>query len=179
MWLVYILCAAAFLIPIGFGIYCYYEFGELGYSIMNVIIGWFIAFLVLVLITAVMSVCAENCDKIESRTEQITMHALSDSQNIEGCFGFLGSGYVDEKLTYYYVIQGKDEYGRECFEVKSVEAEDAGIVYISDTEKPYMLQSYYVYDSGFFDSIFGEQVGKIYFYVPKGSIVENYTIDLE
>ena len=179
MWLIYILIAAAVLIPIGIGIHTYFDIDELGLSIMATFVSWVIAALLLLLIVSIMLGVANDGVKIESRTEQITMHALSDSSDIHGRFGFLGSGYIDEELTYYYVVQEKDEYGRECFEVESISAKDAGIVYIAEGEKPYLLQSYYVYESKFFDSIFGEQTGKIYFYVPEGSIVENYKVDLE
>jgi hypothetical protein len=180
MWLMYILLAAAVIVPIIIGIYNGRDMDSFGLGCAVTFLSWVIAALLLLLTTLIFAMIAEDCcGRVETRTEQIEMYALSDSQDIYGQFGFLGSGYIDEELTYYYVVQEKDEYGRECFDVKSIDADDAGIIYIADNEKPYMLQSYYKYDNGFFGSMFGEQTGKIYFYVPKGSIIEQYKVDLE
>ena len=180
MWLMYILIAAAIIVPIIIGISNGFDLDSIGLGCAITILCWIISALLLVLVTLIFGIIAEDCcGRVETRTEQMEMYALSDSQDIYGQFGFLGSGYIDEELTYYYAVQEKDEYGRECFDVNSIDANDAGIIYIEDGEKPYMLQSYYKYNSKFFSSIFGEQTGKIYFYVPKGSIIEQYKVDLE
>ena len=95
--------------------------------------------------------------------------ALNDGSLIEGRSGFLRSGYVEEELYYFYM---KDT-GNGTYAMRKVPADRTFICYTDDNfrieplERTYSLGCFYYLEGNIY-----------YIYVPKGTITEEFTIDL-
>jgi hypothetical protein len=101
------------------------------------------------------------------------IYALNDGNSVEGSF-FLGSGNVDGKLVYTYAVQnGKG------FALKQIDAEGVEIRYIKDNSKPRIEEVSERYKNAFVDVLFNTWGTETYIYVPKGTIKQNYIIDLK
>lgn len=110
----------------------------------------------------------QTCEK--SSTEHII--ALNDSTGVNGRAGFLGSGYVEDELYYYYMTDTK-----EGFQAKKIKAEDAYVRY-SDEQ---IVETYTA--TNFKNKLLwlvALPINSFHIvYIPEGSIIENYQIDLE
>ena len=125
-----------------------------------------------VLLCVISSVIADDCaDKTYSITEDIDIYAMQDNLATEGDF-FLGSGHVDGELKYFYVV--KDEFG---YTVTNVNADDAYIQY--STERCHLEKHTYTFDNWFVRSIAVPCSDRYIFYVPEGSIINDYAVDLK
>lgn len=112
-----------------------------------------------------------DCDWVEISTTEVA--AFSDSVGIKGRT-YLGRGYVEDTLSYFYVLDTP------CgMTVKQVTAEQC---YIKYTDKaPYVVAYEARTKNGFIRWAFGNSGKKSYtFYLPEGSVITDYyNIDLE
>lgn len=108
------------------------------------------------------------------KVEAVEVISLNDNSNTEGSF-FLGSGSVNEELVYYYAYES--DKGITVGEI------DADEVYINYTDKQPRLEEYQTkFKSEFLNWSFaylGEDSCYYKLYIPEGSIIEEYKIDLE
>lgn len=103
--------------------------------------------------------------------ETFDLRAISSSSTVQGRF-YLGSGYVDGKRTLNYIAQ-EDGYSRLGQGIAS-----ASRVY-EDTEEPTVTEYTFWYSNGWvipWEFVTGWSWD---FHVPRGSILENYTITNE
>ena len=132
-------------------------------------------FLVFLLSVAMIGFCSsvavifpQTCEK--SSTERII--ALNDSTGVNGRAGFLGSGYVEDELYYYYMTDTK-----EGFQAKKIKAEDT---YVRYSDEP-IVETYTA--TNFKNKLLWLIALPIksfhIVYIPEGSIIENYQIDLK
>lgn len=118
----------------------------------------------------------ENAEQYEiSEVSQENIYALQDNGEIHGSF-FLGSGTIDEVNYYFYIVEGPMG--------KSIEQKDIDYCFIDDSlpdgEQPYISELYIESDNFFAKTCLFTHTAKVYvFHIPKGSIIENYRIDLE
>lgn len=104
---------------------------------------------------------------IHTSTEYIA--ALQDN-NITNSRYYMRRGRINEDLWYQYMV--KSGCGYKANKCKSKNA----IIYCNDDETP-RVEWYDVEQKWLFFRVIGDQHKKIY--IPNGSIVEDYTIDLE
>ena len=108
------------------------------------------------------------------KVEAVEVISLNDNSNTEGAF-FLGSGSVNEESVYYYAYES--DKGITVGEI------DADEVYINYTDKQPRLEEYRTkFKSEFLNWSFaylGEDSCYYKLYIPEGSIIEEYKIDLE
>ena len=135
----------------------------------------FMTFLVFIFSVAMIGFCSsvsvifpQTCEK--SSMERII--ALNDSTGVNGRAGFLGSGYVEDELYYYYMTDTK-----EGFQAKKIKAEDT---YVRYSDEP-IVETYTA--TNFKNKLLWLIALPIksshIVYIPEGSIIENYRIDLE
>ena len=150
-----------------FGFYSFWEtlFGSAGLAFMVFLVGFLIAL--------VLSVAWEDAPvEIISSTDHKIV-ALQDNFGLEGNF-FLGSGYVDDELSYTYM-----HYVEGCgYKAETVDASNAYIEFTD--EQPYVSIVRYQFKDGwrnYFTIPYNS--GDAFFYIPEGSILQNYNIDLK
>ena len=146
------------------------EFGWFGF--IGAFIGMqFIAFVAMLLVCLMSgAIMTATVPLKEARVEK-PIYALADNNAISGSF-FLGSGYVDEDLQYYYVEDtGLGKH------VTSVTAERS---YIVDSNIPTLTVVFYDWENKAYDWL-GMCLKKndYIFAIPAGSIISNYSIDLQ
>lgn len=153
------------------------------YWIVDDLFGWFgaigMGFLVLllatgsaVLLTIGSSIIAETCaDKTYSLAEDIDIYALQDNLTTEGSF-FLGSGHINDELKYFYVEQ--TEFG---YTVNNVDADNTYIQYTTD--RCHLERHTYTFDNWFVNLIAVPLTDRYVIYIPEGSIINNYSVDLK
>lgn len=147
----------------------YYTVGEIfGLGFMSLLA----AVLCALLLTATSVVIADSCaDKTYSVVEDIDIYALQDNLTTEGRF-FLGSGHVDGELKYFYVEES--EFG---YKVNSIDADKCYIKYTSD--RCHLEKQTYTFDNSFVQFIAIPMSDRYVFYIPEGSIINNYSVDLK
>ena len=140
-------------------------------------IATFIVGLFLLIPTAIYSdYLIEHADQYEvSEISQENIYALQDKGELHGSF-FLGSGTVDEVNYYFYIVEGPMG--------KSIEQENIAYCFIDDSlpegEQPYISEIIIESDNFFAKTCLLTNKAEVYvFHIPKGSIIENYRIDLE
>ena len=146
------------------------------YSFVGGFFFWlFVTFLAFLLSLAMIGLCSsvavifpQTCEK--SSTEHII--ALNDSTGVNGRAGFLGSGYVEDELYYYYMTDTK-----EGFQAKKIKAED---IYVRYSDEP-IVETYTA--TNFKNKLLwliALPINSYHIvYIPEGSIIENYRVDLE
>ena len=104
--------------------------------------------------------------------------SLADGSGIQGHF-FLGSGSVDQRPVYtWYEQNGSNSYVR-----RQADADAAAIHYLPDGKKPYYVHSVEKDTHSFLttaaiDAGAGTTMDERWdFYIPRGSIVRDYTLD--
>ena len=140
-------------------------------------IATFIVGLFLLIPTAIYSdYLIEHADQYEvSEISQENIYALQDKGELHGSF-FLGSGTVDEVNYYFYIVEGPMG--------KSIEQENIAYYFIDDSlpegEQPYISEIIIESDNFFAKTCLLTNKTNVYvFHIPKGSIIENYRIDLQ
>lgn len=107
-------------------------------------------------------------------SEKVEIYSLADGNLVEGRHCFLGSGYIDEELQYTFVV--KDELG---YTVEQVKAKNCYVKYTQ--EVPYALPLYKKYGA-FAKFWLGDDTASTdgyIFYLPEGTIIQEYNIDLK
>ena len=107
-------------------------------------------------------------------SEKVEIYSLADGNLTEGRHSFLGSGYIDEELQYTFVV--KDELG---YTVEQVKAKNCYVKYTQ--EDPYALPLYKKYGA-FAKFWLGDDTASTdgyIFYLPEGTIIQEYDIDLK
>lgn len=121
------------------------------------------------------AVSSEIADEYAAKTyyveEDIDIYALQDNLTTDGRF-FLGSGHIDDELKYFYVQ--KTDVG---YTVRNVDADESYIQYTSD--RCHLEKQAYHFDNWFIDWIAFPKGYRYVFYIPDGSIINNYAIDLK
>ena len=115
--------------------------------------------------------------KDQSRVEKTQLGSLQDNRVIDGHF-VLGSGTIGENPAYtYYENLGGSQYRQRILE-------DDGqypITVVEDTDQPYVEKQIYGATKGL--SLWGlwpavpDRTMSVTFHVPKGSVVQNYTLN--
>lgn len=147
------------------GYYRWYEVLGLVVPILLICIGF--GSICLVFTSAI---CDSVADKTYHITEDTEIYALRDNIVTEGDF-FLGSGNIDGELNYFYVVQTDMGY--------TINHMDADNVYIQYTTDRCHLETYsYTFNSKFVRLIAAPMSERYIFYIPDGSIINNYSIDL-
>ena len=102
------------------------------------------------------------------------LYAFEDNTSVEGHF-FLGSGKVDGEMEYYYIYETEDG----GYKMDSIDTSDAVLYYIDDDncrieydDFVYSNPIHYFFGIGPLETTY-----KIY--IPEGSIINNYQVDLE
>ena len=146
-----------------------WTWGEIiGYGSLAFLMSIICAFMVLVLSSAVAEVEAQKTYHI---AEDVDIYALQDNVTTEGSF-FLGSGNVDGEFNYFYVE--KTELG---YTVKDIDADQAYIQYTSD--RCHIERQTYTFDNWFVNLIAVPLSDRYIIYIPEGSILNNYSVDLK
>lgn len=160
------------------GVYViFHEFGrhfiDVGTVILAILTG-FIFGAVLAVFGALiaLSISCKTEDVVVGRSE---LMCLTDKSSMQGSF-FLGSGTIGETMKYAFYIKNKDQ----TFRLHVIDAQQAYIKYIKSGNTPYIEQIKVVRskDDRNVWSCFIEQY-KYIFYVPNGSIKQNYTLDAQ
>ncbi|ASD51802.1 hypothetical protein [Flavobacterium phage V157] len=109
--------------------------------------------------------------QIEKSTFEL--ESLQDGDRINTQF-FLGSGYVNEQMKYSFYILEQNGY-----KLYSIDANDAHVKYTD--EKPKLEVFKEVINDDFINnfSIALDLKASYIIYVPKGSILQNYTLDAQ
>jgi uncharacterized membrane protein len=147
----------------------YYDGGEFVVASLIVIM-WAVA-LVILFVTISSAVCDATCDKTWYTYDDTKIYALQDDVLEQGRF-FLGSGYIDSRLKYFYVEDTEIGYV-----IRNVNADNT---YIQYTDGEYHMETQsYKFNHWLPKLIAIPFSARQIFYIPEGSIVQNYTIDLQ
>lgn len=133
----------------------------------------FAAFLVSVLGIGLSNVMATGIADTEVFLDhEWELHSLNDNIEIEGQY-FIGTGSFDSEPKYYVML--KTEMG---YEMKTYDISEVTLIY-SDTPRVEFYKNYYTNPVVKF--FCGEESLDTHYkiYIPEGSILNNYQIDLE
>lgn len=105
---------------------------------------------------------------------EVAIYALEDNSQITAS-SFLGSGYANEKPAYYYIkkVDGKG------FVTDYNYAEHSYINYVEESEAPYLKEVVCGIAPGWNWILMPVKEYEYYFYIPEGSITNNYNVDLK
>lgn len=106
-------------------------------------------------------------DGPQVKISEYSLAALSSGSEVDGSF-FLGSGYVDEDRMFTYIIERSDG----GYVLRSVEANDSVIYQIDDDN--IRVEVFDIYSDPNWSRIPWNT--EYHFYIPEGSILENYTV---
>lgn len=129
-------------------------------------------FCVIFCVTGLLSLLIpENKQNIELEWSK-NIIALKDNSSASGSF-FIGSGYVNDELYYYYVSEGKHGY-----EMKKLEADQCYIIYDNNVHSIEFWEAKSFKNKAY--NIFAIPTERYYvFRVPEGSITNEFAVDLE
>ena len=144
------------------------------YEAIEAALGGFIGVIIGLFVWFIVSLFCYNLPYNEIVTTQ-EICALNDSSEVGGQ-KFLFSGYIEENLVYRYVVD--TERG------KHIEECDVDDAYIKDIESnnPYVEIHKYQFKSGWyylFAIDFKSEENYQVFYVPNGTITNEYNVDLQ
>lgn len=133
--------------------------------------GGFLIGLLIVLISSIIVSSVAESEAFVIGTREIV--AFKDNNSTSGSF-FLGSGYVDGDMKYCVMI--KNENG--SYEMKTYDTDECFIIETNDTPK--MEKRGYYFKSEWLNwFLFNMKLNEYVFYIPEGSICNNYVVDLE
>jgi len=104
------------------------------------------------------------------KTGESDLASLADNQGTSGSF-FLGSGSIDDEPVFYYYERNGDEYTLE-----HVNADEAVVIETTDDPR---VEFYSPVSNNEFWYIGGFGESTVKFYVPEGSVLNNYNLDAE
>ena len=155
---------------IAFTIWFYFMTESFGDALLGSIIGLFAGTLACLIIGTVIG----GFLPVKEVVEEKPLYALTDTTSIQGS-KYLFSGYIEDKLTYRYIID--TERGKHLEEINTTnvyinEGDYDPHVKIYNTELAkdwyYWFANNLVYDTTYYE-----------FYVPKNTLIHNYQVDLE
>ena len=137
-------------------------------AILGVLLGAFLGIIAWLLFGSIIGGFLPEKEVVEEKP----LYALTDATSTYG-EKFLFSGYIDEKLTYRYIIE--TERG------KHIEETSANKVYVNEGDyEPHVkiyhtefAEDWYYLFAGHFETTYYE------FYVPENTLTHNYQVDLE
>jgi hypothetical protein len=138
------------------------------------VVGVFITLVITLLVVGAIIRGAISGRHDTERSETYDLRALGTSSNVEGEYSggiFLSYGYIKEKRVLNYIRVEPNG----AFVLRTIDAEDA---YIFETDDPpkAVHTTEYGYDPTWFDGyVSGAETWS--FYVPKGSVVNDYTVE--
>lgn len=143
-----------------------WEFGFILGILISIIAGGILTIIVSIITHA-------TFDSEEYLPTETKIVALKDNVTSKGSF-FLGSGSIEGDMTYFYMVQ--KERG---MKIESISAESAYIV--EEDRKDGVIEEY---DFRFKNEIIefwfpNWGIGDTVIKIPKGSIIQNYSVDLE
>lgn len=116
--------------------------------------------------------------KMIEKESTYTIMNIADGSSVSGNF-FIGCGTIDGKMKYtFYYAQDSN-----TFAMHQVDYRDAVIKYSDSTQTPHVVVYTTVDDTNYFwnkfsyDTDYGDK--RYVFFVPKGSIRSNYTLDAQ
>ena len=133
------------------------------------LISMVIALCVFILVSLLVSLCADIDYRLESDTKIV---ALKDSQDVTGSIYIMG-GYVDEKLYYYYATETEFGY--------ITEKVDSGDSYIKYTDDEPHIETYKPEFANDWVNWFAMPIvdDRYIIYCPEGTMTTEFEIDLE
>ena len=151
-----------------------YSFAEMGETVMGIIAGVLLAFAVCLLL--IICVCAPR----SALAYDIGVPVIYEDTTIplvamqDGTGTFVRSMHVKEDLNYFYLYPDENGRGIASGQAKAKHS------YINYTEdEPYLVFHHArKFDSFLWNLITLPWADEYYFYIPEGSIVQDYTIDL-
>ena len=159
-------------LAVAIGTFC--AFNQTGETFLGIIAGFFVAFgiCILVAIFICMPLSGVSYDVGVPVIYEDTTTPLVAMQ--DGTGTFVRSMHVKEDLNYFYLYPDENGKGIASGQAK------AKYSYINYTEKePYVVFHHAKkFDSFFWNLITFPWTDEYYFYIPEGSIVQDYTIDL-
>ena len=151
-----------------------YSFANMGETAMGIVAGFLLAFavclLLIICVCVPLSTLAYDIGVPVVYEDTITpLVAMQD-----GTGTFVRSVHIKEDLNYFYLYPDEDGRGIASGQAK------AKYSYINYTEKePYLVfHQARKFDSFLWNLITFPETDEYYFYIPEGSIVQDYTIDL-
>ena len=157
--------------------------GDLCLGFLGSVAGFLFAALISIFVCGLaIPMAAEAAGAAQSieKVEVTPLYALKDNSNLSGTF-FLGSGSVNETDYYYYIV--REEGKGYCVKKKAINyytyldylnAEDC------EYDEPCLAYYYNQWDSKILRFFAWSPENWYTFYVPEGSIIENYyEVDLE
>jgi len=136
-------------------------------GLLGLMTGAFLGFLISLLIAI-----PAGPPKIE-RQEII---ALNDNLTVSGSF-FLGCGHIEEDMYYFYMVQDSDGGCRmqkiKVNDTVYVYEDNSGVPYIEKTWRTSRLRPWFTFDW------YADYPQRVEIHIPRGSIIQRYTVDLE
>ena len=163
----------AIIVGIIVGIIAWMDYGEFGEGLA----AWFITTLVGVLVSILLSFfvglffLSHNVGEI---TSVKNISSLKDNVSIEGRGGFLRGTTIENQLYYYYMVETENGY--------TFEKIDANNTYIKYSDNNFRIEtkSYLTFDNPvLYWFALPMRNSETIIYIPEGSIVYDYEIDLE
>lgn len=109
-------------------------------------------------------------------TKTTNILALKDNTETSGSF-FLGCGTVEGETVYKYVVETKD--GKQ---VKEIKDDNSATIYIREYEGKQKIEYKeleFVNKNNYWFACLFDKKSKIIFYIPKGSVTNEFNINLE
>lgn len=173
------------IVGIGCGFICGYSgcYGDFSDGLLGAIAGFVIAGLISVLLCGMIIPAiaeANGAAHIIEQTDVKPLYALKDNSNISGSF-FLGTGSIDEDDYYYYITR---EEGKGYSVNKMSTGGFTYLEYLSaedcEYDEPCLVYYYDEWESRTLRFFAWSPFNWHTFYIPEGSIIENYyEVDLE
>lgn len=163
--------AYVIILAIVFFIWYYKDYHSFADGFVGVIIGSILGSLTWFIIGSIIGNFLPN----EIMVDETKIYALKDSSETNGAV-FLASGYSDEKLVYRYIIM--TDKGKQ---IKTISTSKAYIEEIKDGE-PVVKKYSYKHKQGylwFATNFFNWFKDYTVFYVPEGTVTNDFNIDLE
>ncbi|MDO4966753.1 MAG: hypothetical protein Q4E51_08615 [Lachnospiraceae bacterium] len=156
-------------------IYIIYEISEYGFGlpdgdqVFGAIVSVIITFIISFLIFMIASVIPGEGHVLDVKSKNL--YALQDNVDINGSY-FLGCGSTGRNLEYYYVYMTEDG----GYKTDKISAENITVYY---TDEDYRIDTVYFEFDNIVHRFLGAGYTEYRAYIPRGSILQNYLIDLQ
>ena len=145
-------------------------FEKIIYSV-GVALVWFLGTVLLTIIVSGIT-CMSEVEMTYTKADEQPIYAFKDNTMVEGNH-FLFSGYVDEELHYFYVVE--DELG---YHTEKVDADDTYIKYSKDQPRIEIYTADFANKWVYLWAIPIED-DRYIIYCPEGTVTQEFNIDLE